>query len=308
MLWVCVATMFLAFKKINDVLDDVGTTREEVKRITLQQIASNHFDIPSYTAAVRDACRKLPPGVREATMLSLGQVVRDYVESPEFEKDYFAYLEAPKPSAGGMRRRGPAPMDDEKLAAEKKKRVDQLVASMESPDILKMYVENLDAQTDLAKSMIDLYESSPDAKLPKTKQEYKKDLEDLKKLKQLYSKDLDAFKKQYAEIQVDQQLSAQVERDKARAGRNQKQAEDEKKQNELLKDYKPIIRKELQQFLAVSSNVDYNAQLTKRGDKMVFVNPAYEAKSAGWKLCYRCGKEAVNGARKFAQDWLKSMK
>ena len=78
--------------------------------------------------------------------------------------------------------------------------------------------------------------------------------------------------------------------------------------NERIHDLSQLVHQHLQEFLAISSNVDYSAQLTKKGEHMVFVNPAYEAKSGTWKFCYRCGKEAVNGARKFAQDWLKSLK
>ena len=44
-----------AFKLANDVLSDVGTTLQEVKQITLEQIAKKDFDLPRYTAQVRDA-------------------------------------------------------------------------------------------------------------------------------------------------------------------------------------------------------------------------------------------------------------
>jgi len=41
---------------------------------------------------------------------------------------------------------------------------------------------------------------------------------------------------------------------------------------------------------------------------MKFADPKYEAKSGGWKLCYRAGKESVEAARAFAQTWLKGLR
>ncbi|HET9276547.1 MAG TPA: hypothetical protein VFN95_00125, partial [Flavitalea sp.] len=60
-------SFLVAFKLVNDVLSDVGTTLQDVKQITLEQIAKKNFDLPRYTAQVRDACKKLQPGVREVT-------------------------------------------------------------------------------------------------------------------------------------------------------------------------------------------------------------------------------------------------
>jgi len=67
-----------------------------------------------------------------------------------------------------------------------------------------------------------------------------------------------------------------------------------------------MVRKWLQEFLQVSSDVDFGAALKdgKEGKK-VFVNSAYEAKSDKWKMCYRAGKETVETGRDEAQKWLK---
>jgi hypothetical protein len=70
----------------------------------------------------------------------------------------------------------------------------------------------------------------------------------------------------------------------------------------------PIIRRRLQAFLDLSATVDFNAQLEKRNGAMVFVNPAYERKDANWKLCYRAGRETVEGARAAVQAWLTELR
>lgn len=291
------AILLFAFKKINDVLTDVGTTMQEVKQFTLEQIAKNNFDLPHYTMQIRDACKKLPVGVREATMMNLGKVVKDYIQSPGFQAEYFSYLENYSPGP----RRGPAPMDDEKWASEKKKRTDQLMKSMSNPEVVKVFAQTLDAQIQSAQAKLDLYQKSPDLKLGMTKEEAQKELDDTRMLKELYSKDPEAFKIKYAEFTVDKQLKLMMDRDRTRTAQKQERV------NEL-KDYKAIIAKELRQFLALSATVDFNAKTIEKGNKIVFVDPSNESKPLAWKLCFRSGKEAVSGARKFAQEWLNELK
>ena len=289
-------SFLVAFKLANDVLSDVGTTLQEVKQITLEQIAKKDFDLPRYTAQVRDACKKLQPGVREITMMNLGKVVKDYVQSGSFQSEYMAYVE--KQAAG---RRSAAPMDDAKWAQEKKKKTDQMIKGMSTPEATKIYAETLDPQLDAAQSMLKLMEESPDIKLGKSKEELQKEVAEIKALKELYGKDEEAFKIKFAEYMVDKQLAMQMDRSKAT------EAEKQQRINEL-KDYKSIIAKQLKQFLDLSATVDFTAQTELKGNKLVFVNPVYEAKSPAWKLCFRSGREAVTGARKFAQQWLNELK
>lgn len=288
-------SFLIAFKLVNDVLSDVGTTLQDVKQINLEQIAKKNFDLPRLTAQVREACKKLQPGVREVTMMNLGKVVKDYAQSGSFQAEYMVYVE--KQAAG---RRGAAPMDDAKWAEEKKKKTDQMIKGMSTPEATKVYADMLDPQLDAAQSMLKLLEQSPDTKLGKSKEELQKEVAEIKALKELYGKDVEAFKVRFADYMVDKQLAIQMNRSAAT------EAEKQKRINEL-KDYKGIIIKQLKQFLDLSATVDFTAQTVQKGNKLVFVDPAYEAKSPAWKLCFRCGKEAVTGARKFAQQWLNEL-
>ena len=70
---------------------------------------------------------------------------------------------------------------------------------------------------------------------------------------------------------------------------------------------KPMIAKRLREFLALSADVDFAAELHSDGGRMLFVNPAYQAKSAQWKMCFRAGKEATIAARAAVQAWLKEL-
>jgi hypothetical protein len=65
-----------------------------------------------------------------------------------------------------------------------------------------------------------------------------------------------------------------------------------------------LIAARLSKFLEVSATVDFNAKLVEKDGRKFFADPALEAKSADWKLCYRAGREAVQAARAAAQAWL----
>ncbi|MBK7260138.1 MAG: hypothetical protein IPI01_20510 [Ignavibacteriae bacterium] len=72
-------------------------------------------------------------------------------------------------------------------------------------------------------------------------------------------------------------------------------------------DPKPLLKLRLREFLDATGNVDFGAKLVKKGDALVFVNPAYENKESSWKTAYRAGKEATEAARAIAQQWLKEL-
>jgi len=69
-----------------------------------------------------------------------------------------------------------------------------------------------------------------------------------------------------------------------------------------------FIKQRLQQFMAETENIDYNAQLTEKNGKKYFVNPAYEHSSNRWKLAFRAGKEVIEPARAFVKSWLEEIK
>lgn len=68
------------------------------------------------------------------------------------------------------------------------------------------------------------------------------------------------------------------------------------------------VKVRLQDFLASTNNIDFSAQLTERNGKKYFVNPDYERKNQRWKMAYRAGKEAVEAARAFAEQWSNEIK
>jgi hypothetical protein len=69
-----------------------------------------------------------------------------------------------------------------------------------------------------------------------------------------------------------------------------------------------MLKKRLSEFLKLTSGINYDAKLEKRGKKMIFSDPSFEDKDDFWKVCYRSGKPTVDAARQFAQQWLTELK
>jgi hypothetical protein len=68
------------------------------------------------------------------------------------------------------------------------------------------------------------------------------------------------------------------------------------------------VKKRLDEFLTITKDVDFSAVLTTKYNKQVFVNAGYERKDARWKMAFRAGKEVVDPAREFAQQWIEEIK
>jgi hypothetical protein len=68
------------------------------------------------------------------------------------------------------------------------------------------------------------------------------------------------------------------------------------------------VKMRLQEFMDVTKDIDFGAELFTKNGKKYFVNPAYEGKGYYWKMAFRAGKEAVEPAREFVQKWIEEIK
>jgi hypothetical protein len=69
-----------------------------------------------------------------------------------------------------------------------------------------------------------------------------------------------------------------------------------------------FVKQRLQQFLIETKDIDFDAELITKNGKKIFVNSAYESKSSRWKMAFRAGKEVVEPARAFVEQWLAEIK
>jgi hypothetical protein len=79
-------------------------------------------------------------------------------------------------------------------------------------------------------------------------------------------------------------------------------------QDEYPESVKELVKRRLVKFLDFTADIDFNARLVKSGNKMIFADPALEERDGLWKSCFRCGKETINAARRYAQEWLAAVK
>lgn len=67
------------------------------------------------------------------------------------------------------------------------------------------------------------------------------------------------------------------------------------------------VKKRLQEFLDLTKDIDFDAELKPKNGKKVFVNPDYERKDSRWKMAFRAGREVVEPAREFVQKWIEEI-
>ena len=121
-----------------------------------------------------------------------------------------------------------------------------------------------------------------------------------------------AMRQQIAELNADPSYRAQVDEATAAAAKED-DAEFARRMGLFHTDFpenvNALISHRLRQFLLACSDIDFAAKLEQGTDKrMRFVNPAYERRSAEWKMCFRAGKPAVDAARGAAEEWLNALK
>jgi hypothetical protein len=69
-----------------------------------------------------------------------------------------------------------------------------------------------------------------------------------------------------------------------------------------------FVKYRLEQFMTESANIDFDAETIEKNGKKYFVNKAYESKGNRWKMGFRAGKEVIEPARAFVQQWISEIK
>lgn len=69
-----------------------------------------------------------------------------------------------------------------------------------------------------------------------------------------------------------------------------------------------FVKQRMQEFLDQTKDVDFSATLYDKNGIQYFTNRAYESKSNNWKMAFRAGKEVVEPARAFVQEWMAAIK
>lgn len=149
--------------------------------------------------------------------------------------------------------------------------------------------------------------------------QYKKSVEDIEKsvktadaaMKPVFEKVLADAKKQLKEAEdpnnkyvanYRKNYETAVQQNKAGYDQQVARWEQEYPANHML-----YVKKRLQNFLAETADIDFDAQTVEKNGKKYFVNRAYESKGSHWKMAYRAGKDVVTATREFVESWLKEI-
>ena len=69
-----------------------------------------------------------------------------------------------------------------------------------------------------------------------------------------------------------------------------------------------FVKKRLEEFMKITADIDFNAELVEKNGKKYFVNQQYERKDYRWKMAFRAGRDVIKPSRDFVQQWLNEIK
>jgi hypothetical protein len=161
------------------------------------------------------------------------------------------------------------------------------------------------------------FEGTPEDELKKAEEQQKGEAEESKKaiasLPAEQRKALEDALKQSAAVlaQMDTPEMRKMRLDGIRLARAERTKQYEQEIANWKREYPDhpngAIAKRLREFLAMSADVDFAATVKSQDGRLLFENPAYEAKPSQWKMCYRAGREATTAARAAVSAWLKDI-
>lgn len=223
---------------------------------------------PSFYLPNVKMLRDMAVGDRISVIESMGKNIKEYVMSKDFTKKYNQLREDRKPTAPEE------PKYSQQLKNEAIESTKNTIAEMEK------------SKSQAAKDQQAMFDD-----IIKSLKQQLKDIDDPEKT--MYKPEMDEYIKQGYQMQMDDYKSKIAEWEKEYPVDNPK----------------PMIKKWINTFLEKSADINFDAKTTKNKDgKLKFVDQQYEYKDSQWKLYYRAGKETVNAARTFAQNWLTELK
>ena len=185
-----------------------------------------------------------------------------------------------------------------------------LKAYVASPDFKRQYVQ----MRDLHKPEAPASELTPEQELQKGEAEQAQQMEESKKAiaalpaeqRTAVEESLKAAQAALAKMNTPEQRKMRLDAVRNERATRLKEYEDAvaRWKQEYPDDPKPLVVKRLREFLQLSANVDFAANVKTADGRSTFENPAYEAKPSQWKMCFRAGREATTAARAAVQAWL----
>ncbi|WP_020595824.1 hypothetical protein [Spirosoma panaciterrae] len=292
---------WLVAARVSDVMTELSIDTGKLRQDVLLNLKEPQWFFFNATSSMRQMARRIPESSRTTTVRALGHVVRTYVESSNFKdawlqdlRTYYPYDEAYTDERMAQKKQD----NDANRSAMKNQlaTLDQAFAGMD-PAMIQMAVRSQLVQEEQELAALSGSERSSKTQF----------IAELKKVLNLPPADC---KKQYLALLKRQALSnidqstTTPEVDKNQLAQQRRQ----KAEFDAHTDFRPLLKKRLQDFITLTETVDFNARLIPMGRKQEFANPVYQRKPAEWKFLYRLGKGPVLEARTFAQQWLADLR
>jgi hypothetical protein len=185
-----------------------------------------------------------------------------------------------------------------------------LKAYVASPDFTRQYLQVRDSR----KPQPDTYERTPEQEIQKADEDQKQQFEESKQAvaslpaeqRKAMEESLKSAFDLVAKMNTPENRKMRLDAIKAERAERAKEhdAAVAKWKQDYPDDPKPVLVRRLREFMQLSADVDFNATLKTQDGRSVFEDPAYQAKSSQWKLCFRAGRDATTAARAAVQAWL----
>ncbi|RIV19851.1 hypothetical protein DYU11_23295 [Fibrisoma montanum] len=300
-----ISTAFgLLAARTTDVLTDTGVSMDNIREDVLTNLTAEQWFSFNSTGAMRRMAKRIPEGSRATAVRALGRVVRSYVESGDFNNQYLDWVrgqyrvdERYSDEAIAMQEKNLNAVDG--VVTEQLTMMEQAYAQMD-PAMLQMAIRMQVKARESELASMDAEQRARELK----------ELADVKKILTATEGKPAEFKKQfmaYTTRQLKQDVARNVGQEKEKLAETKQRNGDYRKQKaefDAHADYRPLLRQRLKDFIALCSDVNFDAKVTTQGYRREFVDAAYTSKPAEWKFLYRLGKEPVMEARAFAREWL----
>ncbi len=329
----CIALISSAFIVADDILTKTGTNEAAIKKSILNaaMFGADEGRLPEYNAAGADIAtaykvtRAILLNQRGGIVTEMGNYFKKYYNSPGFKKDFNDAVEAYKPGdapkdsvtlkmeyevdvktmAKAYDSAKKAINDQDKIKGQVNSSINQAQAGLEQ--VKKMIREHPEMLANSGMTEEEFLKKTQEAQtqMAEGKQKANEDL-DREITKEKIAEDLKQAEKNYNEQSA--QLKIEYAEHLANLPETRKTFNEKAALYQKRKNYALNIKSCLQHYLDATSNIDFDAALTKKGDRSYFTNNDYERKNNLWKASFRAGKEASNAARTFAQQWINEVK
>jgi hypothetical protein len=251
------------------------------------------------------AAKALPEAQQSALMRELASAARIILMSPAFVSAHDAYIAKEyKAINHGLKVKSfeqPA-LDTKAGVAEFEMQLKRQMSGIYVQLAMESKIQDLQMMFDES-----LKEWTKEANKPKgsDKAKYARLVAGAERIKDLSTSDPDKFRRGYAVLRSAENDGLDTE--EALFGA---QASTQKDAEQLAWDkhnLRGALKRVLAQAVAEAPTVDFAAQTVEKSRVWVFVNPAYEKKSATWKAMYRAGKGPTAAGLQIARAWLKEL-